>query len=184
MSAFPDLLTGELVVLRAPRTSDVEPLEEMHRDPELQHFSSPRAPYPKLGTQARQLLDEPVSDHRTHLVIASREDDAPLGICGVTGYRLQLPSGFLYISLGPGHRGRGVGTDAVRTLTRYAFDGLGLHRIGLGVFSFNERAIATYRRLGFVEEGRIREAWFRGGAWHDDVRMALLADDWRASRDA
>ena len=73
--------------------------------------------------------------------------------------------------------------DAVRVLLRFGFDGLGLHRISLGVFAFNTRALHVYRELGFTEEGRIRDHWFRDGAWHDDVRMAILAEEWRTARD-
>ena len=60
-------------------------------------------------------------------------------------------------------------------LLRYGFGELGLHRIELSVTGYNLRAIATYRRAGFVEEGRRRSAIFRSGAWHDEVRMAILA---------
>lgn len=179
----PDLLLGDAVRLRAPRPSDTAALEEMHRDAELVRLSSPGTPYPAMGEQARKLLDEPTSAHRSHFVIASIEDDAPLGVCGLVGYRLQMPDGFLYISLGPDHRGVGYGRDAVRVLLRFGFDGLGLHRISLGVFAFNTRALHVYRELGFTEEGRIRDHWFRDGAWHDDVRMAILAEEWRTARD-
>jgi RimJ/RimL family protein N-acetyltransferase len=87
----------------------------------------------------------------------------------------------LGIFLGPEHHGRGYGTDTVRTLVRYGFAQLNLHRIELGVFGFNTRAIAAYRKVGFVEEGRRRQAVYRSGAWHDDVRMAILRSEWDAS---
>jgi RimJ/RimL family protein N-acetyltransferase len=45
----------------------------------------------------------------------------------------------------------------------HAFGTLGLHRIGLSVFSFNERAIRSYKSCGFVMEGRAREAIWRDG---------------------
>ena len=61
----------------------------------------------------------------------------------------------LQIRIGePDARGRGYGTDSVRLLRRRAFDGLGLARVRLHVFATNERALATYRRCGFVEIGR------------------------------
>jgi RimJ/RimL family protein N-acetyltransferase len=58
---------------------------------------------------------------------------------------------------------------------------LGLHRIQLTVAGFNERAIHTYAKVGFVEEGRDREAVFRAGEWHDQVRMGILSREWRAA---
>ena len=45
----------------------------------------------------------------------------------------------------------------------HAFTSLGLHRVALSVFAFNERAIRAYERVGFTIEGRAREAIWRDG---------------------
>jgi len=54
---------------------------------------------------------------------------------------------------------------------------LGLHRISLGVYDFNPRAQASYAKLGFVLEGRLRDALFWDGEWHDELIMSVLATD-------
>ena len=79
--------------------------------------------------------------------------------------------------------GRGFGTEATQLMVDHAFAALGLHRIALFVFEFNERAIATYRRCGFVIEGRARESIFRDGRWWDELAMSLLESDWRRLRE-
>lgn len=86
----------------------------------------------------------------------------------------------LAIVLGPPHWGSGYGTDTVRTLVRYGFAEMGLHRIQLETFSYNARAIAAYAKVGFVEEGRRRETRLHDGVWYDDVVMGLLENEWRA----
>ncbi|HWI63240.1 MAG TPA: GNAT family protein, partial [Symbiobacteriaceae bacterium] len=48
---------------------------------------------------------------------------------------------------------RGYGQDALRLILQFAFGKMGLHRVELHVFDFNERAIACYERVGFVREG-------------------------------
>ena len=78
----------------------------------------------------------------------------------------------------PEEWGRGLGTDAMKTLLRHAFEEMNLHRVGLRVYTFNERAIRSYTKLGFIEEGRMRQAMFRHGAWHDVIFMAILADEY------
>jgi RimJ/RimL family protein N-acetyltransferase len=78
----------------------------------------------------------------------------------------------------PEEWGRGLGTDAMKGLLRHAFEELNLHRVSLRVYSFNERAMRSYAKLGFVEEGRLRQAMYRHGAWHDVVLMSILADEW------
>jgi acetyltransferase (GNAT) family protein len=64
----------------------------------------------------------------------------------------------------------------------HAFGTLGLHRVALFVFEFNERAIRTYQRCGFVIEGRSRESIFRDGRWWDELAMSVLESDWRKLR--
>jgi RimJ/RimL family protein N-acetyltransferase len=52
--------------------------------------------------------------------------------------------------------GQGYGTEATGLMLDHAFGTLRLHRIALSVFAFNERAIRSYRRVGFLVEGRSR----------------------------
>ena len=63
---------------------------------------------------------------------------------------------------------------------------LGLHRIWIGAFAKNERALALYRRLGFTDCGRDREAHFLHGEFHDLVRLGSsrpgVAGDARLTR--
>jgi RimJ/RimL family protein N-acetyltransferase len=73
----------------------------------------------------------------------------------------------------PSCLGKGFGTETVKLVLSYAF-GSGFHRISLRVLSGNARAIACYRKCGFVEEGREREAALVNGSWQDDVIMGLL----------
>jgi RimJ/RimL family protein N-acetyltransferase len=57
---------------------------------------------------------------------------------------------------------------------------MNLHRVQLFAYAFNERGLAAYRKSGFVEEGRRRQAIFREGAYHDVVLMGALRDEWLA----
>jgi RimJ/RimL family protein N-acetyltransferase len=91
----------------------------------------------------------------------------------------------LRLALRPGQRGRGFGGEAIQLVLDHAFadpgeGGLGLHRVSLDVLSINPRAYALYESLGFVVEGRLREAHLDGQHFCDVVVMAVLEDDWRA----
>jgi RimJ/RimL family protein N-acetyltransferase len=82
------------------------------------------------------------------------------------------------ISLGLDAAGKGYGTDALRVLVDYAFTRRNLRRVHLIVVASNERAIASYRKVGFVEEGRRREHCWVRGAYVDEVLMGLLRSEW------
>lgn len=82
------------------------------------------------------------------------------------GYWLGLP--FL---------GRGLMTDAVRTVVTHAFDDLRLHRIEAASMPSNTGSINVLQRVGFVREGFARRYLKINGVWQDHVLFALLADD-------
>lgn len=75
--------------------------------------------------------------------------------------------------------GKGYGTEATRLMLAYGFAGLGLHNIMLRVYAYNERGLRAYRRAGFREIGRRREARRLGGHAYDVVYMDCLATEFR-----
>lgn len=79
--------------------------------------------------------------------------------------------------LDPDALGKGYGTEAMQVLATHAFDTMGLHRLGCRVIDFNARARASYEKVGFVVEGREREAALIGKDRHDDLIMGLLDRD-------
>ncbi|KAF8272245.1 acyl-CoA N-acyltransferase [Lactarius quietus] len=103
---------------------------------------------------------------------------------------LSLNTGFpknrdatLGIALRRGFLGMGYGTEAIKWAVGYGFKELGLHRVQLTVNETNERAIAAYRKVGFVEEGRLRKALWKGGKFVDIILMAILEDEWSSQTD-
>jgi RimJ/RimL family protein N-acetyltransferase len=59
-----------------------------------------------------------------------------------------------------------------------AFDKVGLHRVHLHVFDFNQRAISCYENCGFGREGVLREYWFKNGRFRDTLVMSILSEDY------
>ena len=76
--------------------------------------------------------------------------------------------------------GKGYGTETTILMLDYGFTLLGLHTIMLQVDGYNERAIRAYRRAGFKETGRWREACRIGGRIYDRVFMDCLATEFES----
>ncbi|KAI0086778.1 acyl-CoA N-acyltransferase [Irpex rosettiformis] len=74
--------------------------------------------------------------------------------------------------------GKGYGTEILKWLIRYSFEGLALNRLSLTVWSSNTSAIRLYERIGFQHEGRIREGTLKEGRFVDKVVMGLLAREY------
>jgi aminoglycoside 6'-N-acetyltransferase len=79
--------------------------------------------------------------------------------------------------------GRGLGTDAVRTLARYLIRDRGHHRLVIDPAADNAAAIRTYEKVGFRPVGVMRRyERLPGGEWHDGLLMDLLADEFSDGR--
>lgn len=80
----------------------------------------------------------------------------------------------------PGGRGRGRGRAMMQRICEIGFRELGLHRLELYVFDFNEAAIACYKRAGFRIEGLVRDKRKRDNACWSPYLMSLLEPEWEA----
>ena len=90
-----------------------------------------------------------------------------------------------WLAIGLGNRenwGKGYGHEAMELALKFAFHELNLHRVQLTVFSYNERAINLYEKLGFTREGVFREHLQRDGRRYDMSLYGLLRREWEASR--
>ena len=74
---------------------------------------------------------------------------------------------------------RGFGSDAIRTLVRFAFDEMNLRKLRIHVFEYNERAKHVLEAQGFVQEGRLRQEFYREGTYHDIVILSIFRGEQR-----
>ncbi len=117
-------------------------------------------------------LDDSFAIHR-------EGEEEPIGVISLTNISKANASADLSVIVGdPQDRDKGLGTEAIRVILRYAFEDSELNRVGLSVFEFNEPAIHAYEKLGFKREGRLRQAVRRDGRFHDAILMSILASEW------
>ena len=165
------MLRGERVVLRQAALEDAERLAEILAEPEVAKWWGT---YDLAKVRAEMVV--PLDDELTFVVefegrvvglIQQWEEHEP-----------QYRHAGIDISLHPDWHGQGLGTDAVRTLARHLFDDLGHHRVTIDPAAHNERAIASYRKVGFKPVGVMR-MYERApdGTWHDGLLMDMLRED-------
>lgn len=78
---------------------------------------------------------------------------------------------------------RGLGTEALALWIEYQFEARGLMRIGYSTWAGNKRALAIGRKLGFIEEARIRRGCQVKGRYYDRIKMGILREEWEAVKD-
>ena len=108
------------------------------------------------------------------------EDGRYIGNCGLHKVDMRHRSAEVGILIGDtSEQNRGYGRDAIRTLLRFGFDTLGLHRIAIKCQADNDRGMHLYPKLGFREVGRKRDATFTFGKWVDEAVFDMLDSEWR-----
>ena len=91
-------------------------------------------------------------------------------------------SGQIGLSLLPAYQGKGYGRESINQVLDWGFRWADLHRISIGTVSFNERAVHLHKSIGFVEEGRAREAVYKDLEWYDLVDFGMLLREWKTLR--
>ncbi|WP_229830474.1 GNAT family N-acetyltransferase [Actinoplanes ianthinogenes] len=173
-------MLGELVVLRAMRVSDADSLWRWNHDPDVMRFMVEG--YPQTPETVEKFLAERGRNAYgdTLFGVESRKDGKLIGLVGLQGAEPETGNAELTIYLGEKeYWGQGYATDAMRTACRYGFDKMRLHRIWLTVVVGNDAAHHVYQKVGFVDEGRLRQASRRDGQWRDVHIMGLLEGELR-----
>src|SRR4051812_46274266 len=164
-------LEGELVRLRPIRPDDRAALIEVLSDPSVVEWWDTRGPE---HSATELVAAEPgwsvyvieVDGEVAGSIQSTEEPDSDYRHAGID------------IFMSSRFHGRGIGTDAVRTLARYLFDVRGHHRLTIDPAASNARAIHVYEKVGFKRVGVMR-LYERGkdGTYHDGLLMDLLAGE-------
>ncbi len=181
MTHYPKLSGGKCY-LSPPSPEDAEKWAEWFNDLEVAIPLGDEA-YTWVSADAeREALADAARRHGNIFSILERESDKVIGRCLLFALDQVNRTAMLGLVIGEkAYWGKGFGQEATRLLLDYAFNLLNLESVALGVYAFDERAIACYRMAGFREIGRRRQARIIGGHRYDLVLMDILADEFRAA---
>ena len=180
---FPEVLEGELVVLRKHVPGNVTAFQRWYSDAEVARLARYQDGPMRPDEIDRFFQLRALGAESLTMAIHERETNRLIGSCAFSQLDGENGSAMYHITIGEKDAwGHGYGTEATQLMLGHAFGTLGLHRIALTVFEFNERAIRAYRRCGFIVEGRSRESIWREGRWWDELAMSVLSTEWRSRR--
>ncbi|MDQ2836852.1 MAG: GNAT family N-acetyltransferase [Actinomycetota bacterium] len=171
------MIVGERVTLRALTPADYPRLTEFKNDVEVELLGGGDPPRPRSLAVVTDFFDE-LAKKKDELTFAIEVAGVFIGDCGL--FHLDQRSGTAEVGIGIGDHdywGQGYGREAMSLLVDYGFRLHNLRKIWLETHASNERAIRSYRAVGFVEEGRQCEHVWSGGRYEDLVLMALFRPD-------
>jgi len=171
------------IALRKMTADDAEQYHVWRNDIEVMQSTSPSLDLYRIEETGHfvnhVILGSNTSKSYMILDKEKKSSAKPIGIVSLVHIDLKNRNAECIIDIGEkSYWGKGYGAEAMTLLLDYAFLEMNLHRVSLRVFSFNEKAIKLYEKLGFKHEGAARQSLFRGGAWHDIVHMGMLQKEY------
>ncbi len=170
-------LRGERVLLRPLEREHLARCVKWFNDPEVTYFLGRDAPL-SMSEEERWFKDyRQKIDEEIYAIEVGGEHIGNVGLHGIDRANRRATVGIVI-----GEKdlwSKGYGSDAMRTILRYAFERLRLHKVNLDVLDYNERAIRVYVKCGFVREGVRRDELWKRGRFASLVRMSILESEYR-----
>jgi len=177
------MLKGNSVLLRPVKKSDISYFLKWFNDPEVIQYLCLYLPMTEMSEE--KYIEElgttrAKSDAPFVIEVIEGASTKPIGNCGLHQINPKDHNATFGIVIGEkDYWSKGYGTEVSRLIINYGFQQLNLHRISSSAFAFNERSIKLHKKVGFREEGRLRQAMFKNGQYHDQVEFGILREEWR-----
>jgi len=183
-SEVPTLTYGTLT-LRPSRESDIESIYQACQDPLISHFTTVPANYTLEHAQSfvRQLDPEGLQSKREIRFIIESNQGATPGLAGVISFHspnFNNKVAEIGYWIAKEHRGKSIGTTAVKVLTNFGFETMGWNRIEAMIDHDNEASKKVVTRAGYEHEGLLRQRVIReNGDVIDMDLFAVLQKNWQ-----
>lgn len=182
MTAFkPFTLTTDRLTLRFLGVRDIPALFAMYSDPEVVRYWS-SAPWTELvqaETSMARTLDGYRNGETLRMGIALTATGELVGECNLRDFYAQNRRAEIGYALARPHWGKGYLTEALTAFINHAFGPMQLNRIEADIHPDNVASAKSLDRLGFRQEGLLRERWIVGDEVSDTAFYGLLASDWK-----
>lgn len=184
MVTIEKILQGERVYLRRYTPDDLDLVLAGSNEPEGArltgtHDTFTREQVARYIENNRASGEDPANVSRAAFICADTADDRAVGEVVINEIDHANRSANIRIAIfNPSDWNRGYGSEALHLMVGYGFETLKLHRIELGVYDFNPRAVRVYEKIGFKREGVLRDALLWDGAYYDMIIMSILEHEW------
>ncbi|MBK1813295.1 GNAT family N-acetyltransferase [Clostridium sp. YIM B02505] len=176
---FPDLESQRLI-FRKVEASDVEDIFDIFSDPEVAKYDF----FTPINTKEKAFLiidnyqSEFISKEEITWGIVRKEDKKLIGYLSLGNFDEEAKSCEIGYGLNREYWNKGYGTEAIKTLIKFAFEKVKVNRIEATVTFGNVASVKALIKSGFLQEGILRERTMIKGELVDDVILALLRRDY------
>lgn len=172
-------IIGNKVVLRAIEPGDKDMFLEIINDPETEKMIGGLS-FPISSLEQEQWIKNQVGNKAILRCVIAKREEPEKGIGTIILSDIDYKNGVaqVHIKLSPKQaRGKGLGTDALVTISKYAFGELRLNSLYADVLAYNEVSQKLFTKCGFQRDGILRQRVFKNGNYVDVYSYSLLKAD-------
>lgn len=175
------IIQGKILTLRAIEEGDLELLHKWANDPITQDGIG-ELHFPSSMDFHKTWFQNLKNDRLNQRFVVDVPEIGIVGISSIVNIDWRNRHAWHGLVIGEAaHRGKGHGIDAIMATMRYAFEELNLERLEGSMIEYNKLSISTYcgKRLGWKEEGRRKNYFFRKGRYWDQVLVGITKQDYQ-----
>lgn len=173
-------ILGKILQLRAIEEDDLPFLHQWANDPVTQDGIG-ELHFPSSMDFHKTWFQNLKADKLNQRFVVETPDSGIIGIASIVNIDWRNSHAWHGLVLGDAnHRGKGYGVDAIMATMRYAFEEMNLERLDGSMIEYNKASLAAYcgSKLGWKEEGRRRNYFFRKGRYWDQVIVGITKQDY------
>ena len=168
----------EIIPFKLKHMRDI--LSWIKTEADMVQWAGPIFTWPMTQKQFREHIRAGKTPPPTLYPFVLDDRNRVVGYCELSGHQRNSNQATLSrVLIAPKRRNRGMATFMINEVLRFGFDQIDLHRIGLGVFDFNQAAIKCYKNAGFRLEGTLRESAKVGDSYWNCHLMSILRKEWK-----
>ena len=175
-----DIRTKRLILKETDWTY-VEFIHELHSFPEVDEFNT--LGIPKDIDETKELIRPSIEDKMNVVrkqiawTVFLKDNNVFIGEAGMHLSSDKFKLGEIYFKLHPMHWGKGYATEIAKSLIKFGFEKMNLHKVEAGVQTENIKSIRVLEKAGMTREGLRRKILPIRGEWKDNYHYAILEDD-------
>lgn len=172
---------GKRVYLRPLEVSDAKHMLDHVNDEEIRYMTGTRNTF-TLEAIENHIIRSSADKERHDFAICLLENEQFIGELSIIDIDVDnLKAGFRISMNSMALTGKGLGTEATQLAVEFIFEDLHLNRVQLEVYSHNPRGIRAYEKVGFIQEGVLRESLLFNHTYSDEIIMAMTRKDYENS---
>lgn len=164
------------VIVRTIQVADAPLLTIWKNDSLIREMSIGWETEVTLESQEDDIITSLDNPRDLYLLIVLKDSAKPIGYIRINW--LDDSSKFTWLRFGLGEeRGKGYAREALKAVITWLFDEKEVHRIDAEVYEFNRASLRLLQAIGFIEDGRRRQAHYQDGKFHDVHVLGMLRTD-------